>query len=75
MDKPIDYNAIISAQQNVIDAQKKDIIELEFTSKRLSEQLYAVAKLSADEPMFYNPLDACRATAIRDEVLAAIKGE
>jgi len=37
---------------------------------KLRYELYQVAKLAAETPQFYNPLDAAEAKKIRDRVLA-----
>ena len=36
----------------------------------MAPELKALAKLSADEPQFFNPLDVCEAKRVRDRILS-----
>lgn len=49
------------------------IAELERENAELRGRLLLLAKLSADTPQFYNPLEAMAAKLVRDEILAAAR--
>ena len=53
-----------------IAAARTDVPRLVAEIRRLKAERLALAKLAADEPQFFNPLDAFAAQKIRDDVLA-----
>lgn len=51
-------------------AARTDVPRLVAEVRRLKTERFALAKLAADEPMFFNPLTAMAVRNLRDKVLA-----
>ena len=62
----------INRQDVFIEDMKARNDDLSDEVSRQAKSMILLAKLSADKPMFFSPLIACKAAAIRDEILKAV---
>ena len=66
----LDTNARHAADAVFIAAARTDVPSLVAEVERLRVERLALAKLAAETPQFFNPLEAFAAQKIRDDVLA-----